>query len=148
MSTVRLRRLRADYENLSTYVRQHPRLGMIQFEGDPPEKYQIEYQIKSLRMANGERIEPHVGEYVSGRHFTRYYWQLELDEQLRPTGRDIVAPPGPPSVMTMSETRSVCDTSSDPSAFVAVSVTVSPAAVLAESSFTTSRDNTLPGTTW
>jgi len=50
-----------------------------------------------VRMANGERVEPHVGEYVAGRHFTRYYWQLELDEQLRPTGRDIVAPPGPPA---------------------------------------------------
>jgi carbamoyl-phosphate synthase large subunit len=26
--------------------------------------------------------------------FTRYYWQLELDEQMRPTGREIV-PGGP-----------------------------------------------------
>jgi carbamoyl-phosphate synthase large subunit len=29
--------------------------------------------------------------------FTRYYWQLELDDRLRPTGRDIVDPPGPPA---------------------------------------------------
>jgi len=50
-----------------------------------------------VRMANGERIEPHVGEFVAGRHFTRYYWQLELDEQMRPTGRDVVDPPGPPA---------------------------------------------------
>lgn len=50
-----------------------------------------------VRMASGERIESHVGEFVAGRHFTRYYWQLELDEQLRPTGRDIVDPPGPPA---------------------------------------------------
>lgn len=49
------------------------------------------------RMANGERIEPHVGEFTAGRTFTRYYWQLELDEELKPTGRDIVAPPGPPA---------------------------------------------------
>jgi len=49
-----------------------------------------------VRMANGERIEPHVGEFQAGRHFTRYYWQLELDRQMRPTGRDIVQPPGPP----------------------------------------------------
>jgi carbamoyl-phosphate synthase large subunit len=28
--------------------------------------------------------------------FTRYYWQLELDEELRPTGREIV-PGGPAS---------------------------------------------------
>ncbi len=50
-----------------------------------------------VAMANGERPEPHVGEFVAGRHFTRFYWQLELDEQLRPTGRDIVSPPGPPA---------------------------------------------------
>jgi len=49
-----------------------------------------------VRMARGERIEPHVGEFNAGRTFTRYYWQLELDEQLRPTGREIV-PGGPPN---------------------------------------------------
>jgi carbamoyl-phosphate synthase large subunit len=48
------------------------------------------------RMARGEEIEPHVGDFRAGRTFTRYFWQLELDEQLRPTGRDIVDPPGPP----------------------------------------------------
>lgn len=48
-----------------------------------------------VRMAAGEKIEPHVGEFRAGGTFTRYYWQLELDEQLRPTGRDIV-PDGPP----------------------------------------------------
>jgi carbamoyl-phosphate synthase large subunit len=48
------------------------------------------------RMARGETIEPHVGQFRSGITFTRYYWQLELDEQLQPTGRDIVEPPGPP----------------------------------------------------
>ena len=49
-----------------------------------------------VRMASGERVEPHVGDYVAGRTFTRYYWQLELDEELRPTGRDLTEPPGPP----------------------------------------------------
>ncbi|MGO9883812.1 MAG: hypothetical protein ACLPV4_12455, partial [Solirubrobacteraceae bacterium] len=49
-----------------------------------------------VRMARGERIEPHVGEYTAGVTFTRYFWQLELDADLRPTGRDIVDPPGPP----------------------------------------------------
>lgn len=47
------------------------------------------------RMANGETIAPHVGAFDAGRTFTRYYWQLELDEQLRPTDRDLV-PDGPP----------------------------------------------------
>ena len=50
-----------------------------------------------VRMARGERIEPHVGEYRAGVTFTRYYWQLELDAELQPTGRDIVEPPGPPA---------------------------------------------------
>jgi carbamoyl-phosphate synthase large subunit len=52
-----------------------------------------------VRMANGERIEPHVGDFAAGRTFTRYYWQLELDERLSPTGREIFwsRPPGPPA---------------------------------------------------
>ena len=50
-----------------------------------------------VRMAAGERIEPHVGEFVHGHTFTRYFWQLELDSDLRPTGRDIVTDgPRPP----------------------------------------------------
>ncbi len=49
------------------------------------------------RMARGEEIVPHVGEFTAGITFTRYFWQLELDRELRPTGRDIVRPPGPPA---------------------------------------------------
>lgn len=48
-----------------------------------------------VRMAAGERVQPHVGEFEAGMTFSRYYWQLELDAQLRPTGREIV-PGGPP----------------------------------------------------
>jgi carbamoyl-phosphate synthase large subunit len=51
-----------------------------------------------VRMARGEVIEPHVGEFTAGLTFTRYFWQLELDALLRPTGRDVVTPPGPPLV--------------------------------------------------
>ena len=47
-------------------------------------------------MAGGEQVEPHVGEFRSPVTFTRYYWQLELDDQLEPTGREIVEG-GPPS---------------------------------------------------
>jgi len=47
-----------------------------------------------VRMAAGERVEPHVGEFRSGFTFTRYYWQIELDEHLNATPRDIV-PDGP-----------------------------------------------------
>jgi carbamoyl-phosphate synthase large subunit len=48
-----------------------------------------------VRMAAGEQVPPHVGEFRAGVTFTRYYWQLELDERHLPTGRDIV-PGGPP----------------------------------------------------
>ncbi|MFL5839859.1 MAG: ATP-grasp domain-containing protein [Thermoleophilaceae bacterium] len=44
-----------------------------------------------VRMARGERVDPHVGEFRHGHTFTRWYWQIELDEQMEPTGRDIVA---------------------------------------------------------
>ena len=50
-----------------------------------------------VAMARGETVEPHVGEYRAGVTFTRYYWQLELDEGMQPTGRDIVDPSGPPA---------------------------------------------------
>jgi carbamoyl-phosphate synthase large subunit len=49
-----------------------------------------------VRMARGEDVAPHVGEFRAGMAFTRYYWQLELDEDLQPTGREIV-PGGPPT---------------------------------------------------
>jgi carbamoyl-phosphate synthase large subunit len=48
-----------------------------------------------VRMAAGDTIAPHVGEYRREVTFTRYYWQLELDDHMRPTGREIV-PGGPP----------------------------------------------------
>ena len=49
MSTVRLRRLQADFDKVREYVNRHPRLQLIQAEGAPPERYQLEYQIRSLR---------------------------------------------------------------------------------------------------
>jgi carbamoyl-phosphate synthase large subunit len=50
-----------------------------------------------VRMARGETVAPHVGEFHAGITFTRYFWQLELDASMQPTGRDIVEPPGPPA---------------------------------------------------
>jgi len=49
-----------------------------------------------VALAAGEQVAPHVGEFRAGITFTRYYWQLELDEQLAPTGREIL-PGGPPA---------------------------------------------------
>jgi ubiquitin-protein ligase len=57
MSAVRLRRLAADYQKLSDYIRRHPRLQLIQTAGDPPERYQIEFQIRGLRQKGDELVE-------------------------------------------------------------------------------------------
>jgi carbamoyl-phosphate synthase large subunit len=62
-----------------------------------------------VRMAAGERIEPRVGEYRRDVTFTRYYWQLELDERLQPTGNDILPggcpPPSAPTKPSHAGTR-------------------------------------------
>ena len=50
-----------------------------------------------VRMAAGEHVEPHVGDFEDGMTFTRWFWQVELDGELEPTGRDIVdGGPRPP----------------------------------------------------
>jgi carbamoyl-phosphate synthase large subunit len=49
-----------------------------------------------VRMAAGESIAPHVGEYRRDVTFTRYYWQLELDGLMQPTGKDILPEGLPP----------------------------------------------------
>jgi carbamoyl-phosphate synthase large subunit len=50
-----------------------------------------------VRLAAGESVEPHVGEFRAPLTFTRYYWQLELDDELEPTGRELLqGGPSPP----------------------------------------------------
>jgi carbamoyl-phosphate synthase large subunit len=43
-----------------------------------------------VKLAGGRNVSPHVGAFNDGMSFTRYYWQLELDGELLPTGREIV----------------------------------------------------------
>ncbi len=73
MSTVRLRRLTADYANLKEYVRLHPRIRLIQADGDPPERYQLEFRINSVRMINDELqgVKNHLVEIVLPRNYPR-----------------------------------------------------------------------------
>jgi predicted Zn finger-like uncharacterized protein len=73
MSTVRLRRLKADSEKLQEYVRRHPRVRLVQMEGDPPERYQLEYRINSLRMVAGELqpVQSHLVEVTLPRNYPR-----------------------------------------------------------------------------
>ena len=73
MSTVRLRRLQADHQNLVDYIRHHPRLRLIQATGDPPEQYQIEFRIKSLRQVGDDlqEVKSHLVEISLPRNYPR-----------------------------------------------------------------------------
>ncbi len=64
MSTIRLRRLQADFEKLQGYLKRQPHVRLIQAEGNPPERYQLEYQIRSLRQVDDQLqvVASHVAE--------------------------------------------------------------------------------------
>jgi predicted Zn finger-like uncharacterized protein len=73
MSSVRLRRLQADFQRVQDYVRRHPRLQLIQTEGDPPERYQLQYQIESLRQKDDQLVgaQSHLVEIALPRNYPR-----------------------------------------------------------------------------
>jgi ubiquitin-protein ligase len=56
MSTVRLRRLSADYERLQQILARHPRIKLVHAEGIPPERYELEFRIRSMRQAGDELV--------------------------------------------------------------------------------------------
>ncbi len=91
MSAMRLRRLQADFEKLSDYVRRHPRLKIIQSEGEPPERYQLEYRIRSLRQVNDELIQAksHLVEIALPRNYPRVPPQCRM---LSPVFHPNIAP--------------------------------------------------------
>jgi ubiquitin-protein ligase len=91
MSTVRLRRLAADFSQLEDYARRHPRLRLIQSDGDPPERYQIEYRVRSLRQVDGEllNIKSHIVEIVLPRGYPRVPPQCRM---LTPVFHPNIAP--------------------------------------------------------
>lgn len=73
MSTVRIRRLQADYEKVKEYARRHPRLELIQAEGSPPERYQIRFQMLGLRQKDDElfEVDSHLVEISLPRDYPR-----------------------------------------------------------------------------
>ena len=91
MSTLRLRRLAADYRKLQEYVARHPRLTLLRASGDPPESYEIEYKIVSLRQAPQglERVPKHVVEIQLPRDYPRMPPQCRM---LTPVFHPNIAP--------------------------------------------------------
>lgn len=91
MSAVRLRRLQADFDKLSDYVRRHPRLKIIQTDGEPPERYQLEYRIRSLRQVNEDLVDikSHLVEIALPRNYPRVPPQCRM---LTPVFHPNIAP--------------------------------------------------------
>jgi ubiquitin-protein ligase len=48
MMNLRIRRLRADSEQISSVFKDHPRIRLVDSHGNPPEKYTFEFQVKGL----------------------------------------------------------------------------------------------------
>ena len=91
MSTVRLRRLTSDSAKLQDYVRRHPRVRMMQASGDPPERDQLEFRIKSLRMAGSDLqlIQSHIVEIALPLNYPRIPPQCRM---LTPVFHPNIAP--------------------------------------------------------
>ena len=73
MSTVRLRRLQADHDNLRDYANRHPRVKIVQTQGTPPETYQVEFHLRSMRMRDDQlqEVQNHLVEVHLPRNYPR-----------------------------------------------------------------------------
>jgi ubiquitin-protein ligase/predicted RNA-binding Zn-ribbon protein involved in translation (DUF1610 family) len=91
MSTLRLRRLAADYDKLRDFIERHPRLKLLHVAGEPPEMYQIEYKIRSVRQADDELkfVGQHTVEIVLPRDYPRMPPQCRM---LTPVFHPNIAP--------------------------------------------------------
>ena len=91
MSTIRLRRLAADHQKLTAYLDRHPRLALLTADGDPPERYVIEYRIRSLRQVGDDlrEISRHEVEIVLPRDYPRMAPQCRM---LTPVFHPNIAP--------------------------------------------------------
>lgn len=91
MSTIRLRRLSADYQKLTALLDHHPRLTLLTADGDPPERYVVEYRIRGLRQVGEElrEIRRHEVEIVLPRDYPRVAPQCRM---LTPVFHPNIAP--------------------------------------------------------
>ena len=54
--SVRLRRLAADSHNIGRAFAEHPHVRIVEIEGDPPERYKVEYRLKGLVVQDGKVV--------------------------------------------------------------------------------------------
>ena len=63
---LRLRRLYNDFQDLNVFLEGHPHISLVKAEGDPPEKYVVDYQLQGVEQKAG-RVVPkdrHTAEIV------------------------------------------------------------------------------------
>jgi ubiquitin-protein ligase len=63
---MRLKRLYNDYQELAAFLQDHPAVSLLKAEGDPPEKYQLQYRVKGLEQKAGQVVpkDRHTAEIV------------------------------------------------------------------------------------
>ncbi|HOX06454.1 MAG TPA: ubiquitin-conjugating enzyme E2 [Planctomycetota bacterium] len=90
-SPVRLRRLMADYKRFTEAFKDHPRISIRSVFGNPPEKYELEYKVKSLvsRGGNIEIKDSHVVEICLPLGYPR---QAPVCRMLTPVFHPNIAP--------------------------------------------------------
>ncbi|MBU0717993.1 MAG: ubiquitin-conjugating enzyme E2, partial [Planctomycetes bacterium] len=79
--SMRLKRLQADYERLSARCAASRHISIRSTKGNPPERYEIEYAVKGLRVdAQGQIVEAvdHVVEIVLTREYPRQAPQCKM----------------------------------------------------------------------
>ena len=87
----RIRRLRADYERVASVFAEHPFIRVVSMEGDPPEKYTLEFRVRGL-------IEAEETEHVVPKTMHRAEVFLPLDYPRRPPFARMVTPVFHPNI--------------------------------------------------
>ncbi len=64
MSSIRHRRLQSDYRSVIENFKEHPYINVKVLDGDPPEKYQIYYNIRGIKLEKGENIPSVITEHI------------------------------------------------------------------------------------
>jgi ubiquitin-protein ligase len=63
---LRLKRLANDFQDLTAFLEGHPHISLLGTEGDPPEKYQVEYRLQGAEQKGGQVVpkDRHTAEIV------------------------------------------------------------------------------------
>jgi len=72
--SVRLKRLAADFENISRAFQDNPHIRVNEVDGDPPERYKVEFRVQGLVIQDG-RVSP------KGVHLAEIYLPLGYPRQ-------------------------------------------------------------------